>query len=217
MRYLLCMLLSLAGSAALADVVFEGKDGQVVIESESTTSPLGKWVKKTSVDGYTGECHYEFTGNTPNNGPATSPLTYTFTVDKEGPYRLWIRAHKRLLGDDGKKARGDQCNDCYVRLEGNFESGNEAPRKVLGTDTKLYVHGKSAESWDWTAKLDFHDPETHAGVKRDAVYELKTGEVYTLVVSGRSQRFNMDRILFKHESVDTREAQDPETPESQAR
>lgn len=42
-----------------------------------------------------------------------------------------------------------------------------------------------------------------------AVYVLKRGETYTLAISGRSQRFNLDRIVFKHESLDAPKAQAP--------
>ena len=198
---------------AMAQSVFQGKDGLVVMESESSTSAKGEWKKKTTVDGYTGDCHLEFTGNKPASGPATSPLKYRFKVDKDGIYRLMIRAHKRLVDDKGKKARGDHCNDCYVRIQGRYEAGGGAPLEILKKDTKTFVHGKAAETWDWTYKLDYHDPKTHKGVKGDPLYKLKAGQMYTLVVSGRSQRFNMDRIVLKHESVSMEQAKDPETPE----
>lgn len=201
MKLAIGLTLVLCACPTLAGAVLEGKGGMVVIESESTSSKHGKWVEKKTVEGYTGEGHLEFSGNTPNSGPATSPLVYRFTVDKDGIYHLHILAHKRLVGEDGEKARGDQCNDCYVRLEGDYEAGGKAPKAILGKDTKLYVHGKSAESWDWTSKLDFHDEETGKATKQDPLYALKTGTTYTFTVSGRSQRFNMDRIVFHHTSV----------------
>lgn len=193
---------------------FLGKNGVVIIEAESTSSSKGYWVEKKAVAGYTGESHLEFTGNTPNNGPATSPLKYHFTVDQNGLYHLWIRAYKRLMGDDGEQAREDQCNDCFVRLEGDYDTGGQTPVSQLGEDTKLYIHGKSAKTWDFTAKLDYHDPKTHQAMKTDPVYQLKKGEKYTLIISGRSQRFNMDRIILKHESVSREKAFDPLQPEN---
>lgn len=184
-----------------AETVFEGKDGLVVMEVESTASPFGAWIEKQDVDGYTGRSHLEFTGNAPAIGPAHSPLDYHFTVDREGVYALFIRARKRL---DGEAA--DKCNDCYVRLEGDFfaaEGG--AAMELLGRDTKLF--GGDAEGWGWTQKLDDHK-------KYKALYNLKPGTSYTLVVSGRSQRFNMDRIVFHHESVNENEAKNPANAES---
>jgi len=181
--------------------VFKGKDGLVIIEAESTSSSKGKWKKKTSVEGFTGESHLEFTGNKPSNGPATSPLKYYFTVDKDGEYKLMIRAFKRLDG-----ARHDLCNDCYVKLKGDFDTGGKAPLKLLKKDTKLY--GGSDKKWGWTAQLD----DSHK--KFPPLYKLKAGEKYLLTISGRSQRFNMDRIIFKHSSVSDKKAKDPKAPES---
>jgi hypothetical protein len=194
-------LMSIFCSSVLADPVFEGRDGLVIIEVESTVSSTGDWVKMKSIDGYTGDSHFEFTGNKPATGPAKDPLEFQFTVDQDGIYKLLIRCHKRLAGEEP-----DKCNDCYVRLEGDFTSGGNVPQKMLETDTKLY--GGSPTEWGWTAKLD----RDHK--KFDPLYNLKAGETYTLVVSGRSQRFNMDRIVWKHEGVSDAKAKDPKLPES---
>ncbi|MBX2825670.1 MAG: hypothetical protein KTR33_13125 [Gammaproteobacteria bacterium] len=194
---------------------FKAKDGLLIMEAESHSGGKGDWDKETFVEGYTGKCHYEFTGNSIMGGQPSSDLKYKFTVDKDGIYHLWIRAHKRLVGDDGKKARHDLCNDCWVRMKGDFESGNDTPLETLESDTKLYVHGKSAETWDWTHRLDYKHPETGKHTYSSPVYRFKAGEKYTLYISGRSQRFNMDRIVLKHEDIPTHEAQDPEQPESE--
>ncbi|MDF7808634.1 hypothetical protein P4E94_14385 [Pontiellaceae bacterium B12219] len=105
--------------------------------------------------------------------------------------------------------RPDKCNDCYVRLDGDFTTGGNAPQHMLETDTKLY--GGSATGWGWTSKLD----RDHK--KFEPLYALKAGEKYTLVVSGRSQRFNMDRIVWQHESVSDDDAKDPKQPESKSK
>lgn len=189
------------GCSVWAGKVFEGQDGLVIMEVESTRSSKGKWKEMKSIPGYTGACHFEFTGNKPAMGPPKNPLKYEFTVDKEGVYHLMIRAHKRLAGEEK-----DKCNDCYVRLEGDFESAGKTPKDILEEDTKLY--GGSADGWGWTDKLDVKHK------KWPAVYKLKAGEEYTLIISGRSQRFNMDRIIFKHKSVKDGKAKDPKQPES---
>lgn len=201
MKKLIVLLTACFVSSVFSAPLFEGKDGLLVIEAESTSSSKGQWKEREEVEGFTGECHLEFTGNQPANGPPTSPLKYQFTVDKDGIYRLLIRAHKRLEGEPG-----DRCNDCYVRLDGDFDTGGTAPLKMLETDTKLY--GGNAEGWGWTAQLD----RNHK--KFPPLYKLKAGEKYTLIISGRSQRFNMDRIIFKHESVADEKAKDPNQPES---
>lgn len=201
MNKIITMLTVFGVCSSFAGSVFKGKEGLVIMEVESTKSSKGDWKKKETVVGFTGECHFEFTGNQPANGPASDPLEYTFTVDKDGIYNLMIRCHKRL---DGEEA--DKCNDCYVRLEGDFESGGNTELKILKSDTKLY--GGSAKGWGWTAKLDTNHK------KWPAVYTLKAGETYTLTISGRSQRFNMDRIVFRHDDVKDGTAQDPMQPES---
>jgi len=183
--------------------IFKGKDGLLIMEVESTDSSKGKWKKRDTIDGFTGESHYEFTGNKPASGPATSPMKYKFTVDKDGDYKLMIRAYKRLDGEPE-----DRCNDCYVKLKGDFESGGDAPLKVLEEDAKLF--GGSHDKWGWTRKLDVNHK------KYNPVYKLKVGEKYTLTVSGRSQRFNMDRIVFKHSSVKENKARDPKEAESES-
>ena len=186
---------------ATADAVFHGKEGLLVIEVESTSSDPGQWKRLTSIGGFSGNSHFEFAGNTPSSGPAQNPLRYSFAVDKDGVYRLLIRCHKRLEGEEA-----DKCNDCYIRLEGDFDTGGKVPLEILKSDTKLY--GGSPDGWGWSANLD----KQHK--KFPPLYTLKAGEQYTLVISGRSQRFNMDRIVFKHESVDEQKAMDPSTPES---
>ncbi|MBK1829988.1 hypothetical protein JIN77_04585 [Verrucomicrobiaceae bacterium R5-34] len=194
MRITLLAITLLSGCLHAAPTVFLEKKGLVVIEAESTTSRLGKWVKKSSVKGFTGDAHLEFTSNKPETGPPKSPLKYTFKVSKGGKYSFSIRAHKRLISD-----RQDICNDCYVRLEGDFESGNKTPLKLLKKDTKMF--GGKSEGWGYTAKLD----DKHQ--KHTPVYQLKAGETYTLVVSGRSQNFNIDRFVFAHEDSSMKAAQ----------
>jgi len=191
-------------SAGFSEKIFNGENGLLIMEVESTASSKGDWKEMKSVDGFTGDCHFEFTGNKPASGPANDPLEYRFTVDKDGIYNLLIRAHKRLDGEEP-----DKCNDCYVRLAGDFDSAGPTSLDILRSDKKLY--GGSQNGWGWTAKLD-------VGHKKwPAVYRLKAGEEYTLVVSGRSQRFNMDRIVFKHQSVADKKAKDPKQPESRSK
>lgn len=177
-----------AQQAEAGPKVFTEKDGLVVMEAESTTSSKGKWEKKKDVEGFTGDGHLEFTGNGKNGGPATSPLKYRFTVKEDGEYQLFIRARKRLEGEPG-----DKCNDGYVKLTGKFEAGDgnrDAPKEILKKDTKLY--GGDADKWAWASKLDANHK------KYNPRYKLKAGEKYTLTLSGRSIRWNVDRIVFQN-------------------
>lgn len=183
---------------------FLEEDGLLIIEMESTDSPLGLWIEKTDVPGYTGTCHFEFTGNNPSSGPPNSPLSYTFKINMTGNYHLNLRARKRLEGQPA-----DRCNDCYVKMEGDFTSGNPAyPTSTLTQNTKLY--GGAANGWGWATNLDGNGAHNTDA----AIYNLKAGETYTLTISGRSQRFNLDRIVLRHSSVSNEDARDPSRPES---
>lgn len=168
--------------------VYNEQDGLVVMEAENTTSDLDLWIKQTTVTNYQGSGHLEFTGNTIFNGPPGSPLTYKFRINTAGEYRLILRGHKRLEID-----RDDLSNDCYVRLEGDYTAGtgdDVAALNFLGEDHKLFGGDKS--TWGTCEKLDL--PPN--GTKKSAVYNFKAGETYTLIVSGRSKNFNLDRFLF---------------------
>ena len=161
----------------------------ILIESEYTSSALGMWKKISTgevnyVSGASGGTHLEFTGNTINGGSANSPLVYTFTAPEDGNYRLTIRSRKRLDG-----AEPDKCNDCWVKLSGDFTSGSAVPLSVLQSFTKLY--GGSENSWGWASELDGEGAD-HV----PCIYHLKGGESYTFTVAGRSIRYNMDYILI---------------------
>ncbi|MDX1679882.1 MAG: hypothetical protein R3242_04030 [Akkermansiaceae bacterium] len=185
-----------------ASEVFLEKGGLVVMEAESTRSSLRKWKEKTDVEDYSGKCHLEFTGNRIMNGPPDSPLRYKFQIQKPGKYRLTLRARKRL-----ETEREDLSNDCYVKVSGNYEAGGGAPLDILEEDTKMF--GGHKDGWGWAVMLD-HDHK-----KYDAIYDFKAGETYELTISGRSKNFNLDRILFVHESHKLREVQRENPPESQ--
>lgn len=192
--------------------VFLESDGVVVIEAESSSSKPGKWAGKTDIEGFTGKGHIEYTGNKPAGGPVGSTLVYFFKIEKAGTYTLHLRAHKRLEGE-----KPDKCNDAYVRVEGKYNASKEAGDKhgddarleTLRKDTKLF--GGSDKGWGWAETLDLGGHNN----KRNPKYVFKAGETYALGVSGRSQRFNIDRIVFRHESVGLKEAKDPEVPESE--
>ena len=51
-------------------------------------------------------------------------------------------------------------------------------------------------------------------LKKPAVYEFKAGETYTLTVSGRSKRFNLDRVVLSHESEKVNQSKLATLPES---
>lgn len=170
----------------------------IVWEAEATESPLGYWEiidendpryqdsDNNNLDPILGT-HLEFTGNNHNSGPPTSPLEYTFVAPKTGTYKLGARMFQRLEG-----LPSDKCNDLYIKMEGNFTSGNHVDKKYLTRFVKFY--GRGVNQWGALYNLEIHATGQHA----NAVYNLIEGEIYTLTVAGRAQRTNVDYwILFE--------------------
>ncbi len=166
----------------------------VFIEAESTTSDLNKWKRiKLGFDNYipnaSGYQFIEFLGNDPEKGEPNSPITYSFKAPKDGKFRLLMLTSKRLEG-----ARGDQCNDAFVKLSGDFISANKLPIQELTEYIKYFQEGstKTPElSWNWAIRAEKGTHEFH-----NLIYELKKGQEYVLTLAGRSQRFSVDYLLL---------------------
>lgn len=205
------------GSGGIGEVYLEA-DGLVILEAESTQSPLGKWEKGSTLEGYTGDGYLTFTANNYETGPPNSPLEFTFRVQRAGLYHLHLhcaREDQQIRGE----MRDDVANDAYVRVEGDFEAGpgphnshrDNASLTLLQNDTKFF--GGDDDTFAWASE-DRLDPGGKSN-KRDAVYHFKAGENYRLTVSGRSKAFKLNRILFRHQEVAIPVAEDLKLPESQ--
>ena len=81
---------------------------------------------------------------------------------------------------------------------------------MLKSDTKFYGGDHKRFVWATGKRLDAGGHKN----KRGAIYEFKAGETYRLLVSGRSQKFKLDRIVFRHESIKAKVAEDVTLPES---
>ncbi len=166
----------------------------VFIEAERTISNLQKWqlVKKGDVNyvnNASGETYLEFMGNKPITGKPNSPLIYEFTAPKTGDFQLMLMSSKRLEG-----VKSDWCNDAFVKLSGNYESGSKLSKKALQKDIKILQDGNDETpelQWHWasTAEKDRH-------VYNKFIYKLIKGEKYTITLSGRSKRFSVDYIIL---------------------
>jgi len=217
---------SLTGLAATVppDAVYQESGGLVVMEAERTPSSLGSGTQKWTsyvpgdanfVHGATNGGHLEFLGNSSNGGDPEAPLTYTFRIHEAGYYHLHLRARARLDG-----APDDKNNDCYVKVAGlngaTFGAGpnaggdhlDDAPLSLLTKDTKLY--GGSPITWGWANQLDAGGSSN----KRWPVYQFNAGSTYRLTISGRSIKFNFDRIVFRKSTITDTSAKSAAMPES---
>ncbi|MEO1595646.1 MAG: DUF5060 domain-containing protein [Pseudomonadota bacterium] len=196
---------------------YQQVDGLVIMEAETTPSALDQWEVRTDVSGFTGASYLEFTGNSPLNGPPTSPLTYRFQVNQSGLHYLHLHVARETLVINGEE-RDDVANDAYVRLTGNFGAGpnvgnnhgDDAPLATMQSDTKFFGGNDNQFVWARGNRLDLGGDTN----KRVAVYDLTAGETYTFTMSGRSQLFKVDRIVFRHESVPVNQAHDLSKPET---
>ncbi len=170
----------------------------IVFEAEATESPLGKWqivipgdfrYQDKASNPPINETHLEFTGNNPSVGDPNSPLEYRFRCPKTGTYRLGARLFQRLEG-----LPEDKCNDVYIKLDGHFTSANNIPTDELKQNTKFY--GRGVNKWGALYNL-----ESHSHGHAPALYNLTEGEIYTLTVSGRAQRTNIDYWLLYETSL----------------
>ena len=170
----------------------------IVFEAEDTESELGLWELRTPGDQYYSKgsgmapinnTHLEFMGNNEGSGPATSPLEYKFVCPKTGSYKLGGRLFQRLEG-----AENDKCNDVYVKMSGNFTSGDSGVSdEQLRKDYKFV--GRGVNRWGAMYKIEID----HAFPK--AIYNFIKGEEYTLTVSGRSKRCSVDYWLIYETSI----------------
>ena len=220
--FALAGLISVATAAVGPNDVYQESGGIVVMEAERTPASLGsgtdRWELYTPgetnyVDRAVQEAHLEFQGNSSNGGNPKTPLTYKFKINQSGYYHLHLRARARLDG-----APSDKNNDCYVKMETlsgtDFGPGpnagtdhmDDAPKSLLTTSTKMY--GGSPTSWGWANLLD-------AGTnKRWPVYNFTAGSTYQLTVSGRSIKFNLDRIVLRRSTIVDTSAKSTAMPES---
>ena len=206
------------------DAVYQESGGLVVMEAERTPTALGSGTQKWTsyqpgdanyVHGATSGGHLEFLGNSSNGGDPQAPLTYTFRIHEAGYYHLHLRARARLDG-----APDDKNNDCYVKVAGlngaTFGAGpnaggdhmDDAPVSLLTKDTKMY--GGSPITWGWANQLDAGGSSN----KRWPVYQFNAGSTYRLTVSGRSIKFNFDRIVFRKSTISDTSAKSAAMPES---
>lgn len=204
------------GESYTTENYYVESNGLLIMEAENTSSDLDLWIRKTTglENAHIGSSYLEFTGNNTSSGPARSPLEYAFKINRSGLYYIHLHCARETVGD-----RKDVANDCYIRVEGDYSQGpnvgtshgDDAPLSTLQKDTKFFGGAHNTLVWATGNRLDLGGTRN----KRVAVYDFVAGEIYKLVVSGRSQKYKLDRIVFRHASVEADTAQSTSLPESQ--
>lgn len=221
-RFLSCLaLLSLAAPAAAQQ--FEEVEGYVLMEMESVPIPAGhEWEERTDIEGAVGS-HYFFTGNGICNGPAGSPLEYTFRVHTAGTYRLHLRAARTWHcvdgaphGDQNRCEESDRTCTSHAIPDGNTcPAAGQCIRTDISNDAFVHVETAGGDYVPFVSQPGGTVGEPIklfgggnqawgwtgnraldiAGSKWDADWALEPGD-YTLVVQGRSQMFRIDRMML---------------------
>ncbi len=174
----------------------------IVIEAESTLSPLGKWVVRREGDplydkigGYPkplGGAYIEYTGGSLASRPLANVeedvLVYKFTPMSSGNYIFTARMAQRITVNGVAEPKHDYCNDIFVKMEGEFKSGNATEERHLREWTKFY--GMGVDKWGALSRGDVeHKKFVYS-------YALEAGKEYTFKISGRSQRCILDYLIF---------------------
>ena len=208
------------------------------MEMESVDIPTDhEWITETELADFTGSGYYRFTGNGICNGPANSPLRYTFSIGTDARYELRLRAARiahcvageaqgngtcvednecTSLGEPGPGGCGaEEClrtdisNDAFVHIEDLDGNYIAFVDQPSGTiGDGIKLFGGGTNAWNWTGRNALDPP----GPKFAAHWDLAPGN-YALIIEGRSQAFRIDRILlFDEENGTTNGAEDrPET------
>ena len=237
-----CLLLVVALPVPLlAQAQFEEQQGYLVMEMESVPIPAGAdWTEQSALAGYTGSGYYRFTGNGICNGPANSPLRYTFRIVTPGTYELRLRATRIYHCVQGTpEGNANHCKEGGGAQRGcesfGEPSGDQCAdashciRTDLSNDAFISIEDANGDHVGWVGQNDTKATKLFGGgnnawrwtgtraldpggAKRDARWDLAAGE-YALIVQGRSKDFRIDRIvLFDIDSNSINGAEDlPET------
>lgn len=190
LKFLFAFGLAYLSLALFAQTNIKYGPDYVVFEAEDTSSPLDKWKLRTPTDPLyhlgpemeaINQTYIDFRGAWASK---ESPLSYTFTCPKTGNYRLVMRMLQPL--QEGEK--GDQRNDVFIKMDGNFSSQTNTSKTELENWHKFW--GRGVRTWGSCHKLEI------GGSHMNAVYGFIEGEQYTLTMSGRSPWTSIDYILL---------------------
>ncbi len=183
-------------ASAKAQVIFQEKDGLLIVEMENLPS-IGEWKSaSTSLENRTIQYLYSETEYFQN--PGNQLLTYIIRINNPGMYKfIW---HSKV----GEGSSPTDYNDTWLRIPDaddffaqNFEEQVLHPKGVCeancpngtGADGwfKVYSHGTT--DWTWTAKTSDHDPH-------EIFARFDEAGTYTVQVSARSSYHFLNRFVM---------------------
>jgi len=182
---------------------YEGKSGVISIEAEwQAPSRSSKWSRtdrliggrRTTFLAYKAGSHTHRVEPPPRKN-ANDILSYPFTVDKSGNYRVLLRSaapHK------------SEWNDAWVSLPDPYRQTHGFIRRRWGNN-KAWTPLNAAATRGWTKAYQNKGTTAQATFDTFTVDHkpsvlvtrwLRRGRTYTLRVAGRSTRWALDRIVL---------------------
>ncbi|MEM9895804.1 MAG: hypothetical protein AAF789_05500 [Bacteroidota bacterium] len=200
-------------------------EGVVVMEAENTIYDHTLWALRNAsnpgkaglfhgnnttdvpfdgtLEGWTGNGYLEYSGDDSFREPTDTSMFYTFQVNNPGTYFMFFRAFENHTYDPDTEDRSlfaeDRNNDCFVRMEGDFDAATDYTRnnsnfgatkeELLNFNKFFCISDDSEPGWGRSFRLE---PDEF----KEPVYRFKAGEIYKLFVIGRSTQLAIDRIYF---------------------
>lgn len=183
---------------------YEEKNGLVIIEAEDLDLP-SDWHIKTEKTGYTGTSYITWEGGDSFRNPGVGTITTKIKINKTGTYRFqWRNAV-------GEGTNTTEFNDSWLKFPdaSDFygQKGNDVSDRVypIGSGKTPEPEGAGSDGWfkiytggttDWNWKSNTSDNDAHG------VYvQFDSPGVYTMLISGRSDKHAIDRISLSNEGT----------------
>lgn len=169
-----------------APVSFAEKDGILVMEAESLNLPK-PW-RKMDDDKASGGQYMVWGGGNEYGKAGKGKGMILFKINKPGTYRMLCSMRQ----PDG--VEGDKCNDLWVQFsDAAMKDGEEKSLEGF-----LKVYGRSKGAFRYQGSFDVHGHKPQRG---PLFVEFDKPGTYSLKLAGRSEKYQLDRVLLFHSSV----------------
>lgn len=185
---------------------FQMQNGLLVVEIESAP-PADDWEIRTELSGASGSYYYWNYPNAINRDTSIGVMEYHVNISEAGRYRFQLRSARGPIDNNTEE------NDAFIRVMG---TGSEAiaiksstgDQVSMGNDWfKVYQNERGR---DWTWRTAHVDNNAH-----NVYLEFDSAGVYVVGVTGRSQKFSVDRwVVYDEDQYSEGEATDLGNAES---